>query len=141
MRCLRFGGSAVTNTKHYSSTSQNEPMRATLLERLHRALGPLAGGMIIDFVDFASFGPIGLVLGPVLGGLAGWWVSSIYGFGPRGRTVVAIVAAVYCSIPFTEVLPLATLVAAVARFFESPQGPPTNVTHRGSLPESQEVDS
>lgn len=101
--------------------SVDESAPVTIFERLHRALGPLAGGMIIDFVDFATFGPIGLVLGPVLGGLAGWWVSSIYHFGTRGRIVVATLAAIYCTIPFTELLPLATLVAAVARFFEPPR--------------------
>jgi len=108
----------VTTTVSTAETVETAP--PTLLERLHRALGPLAGGIIIDFVDFATFGPIGLVLGPVLGGMAGWWVSSIYNFGTRGRVIVATLAAIYCTIPFTELLPLATLVAAVARFFETP---------------------
>ena len=97
-----------------------DPAVQTFLERTHRALGPLAAGIIIDVVDFATFGPIGLVLGPILGGLAGWWVSSIYHFRTRGRLIVAILAAIYCTIPFTELLPLATLVAAAARFFEGP---------------------
>lgn len=94
----------------------------TLLERLHNALGPLAAGIIIDVVDFAMFGPIGLVLGPLVGGLAGWWVSSIYGFGTRGRLIVAAVAAFYVTMPFTELLPLATMVAAVGRFYHAPAG-------------------
>ncbi|MGQ0633305.1 MAG: hypothetical protein ACT4QC_01740 [Planctomycetaceae bacterium] len=115
----------MSDANHPELSSQGLPNRLTVLERLHRALGPLAGGIIIDFVDFATFGPIGLVLGPVLGGLAGWWVSSIYQFGWRGRAVVATLAAVYCTIPFTELLPLATLVAAVARFFEAPAVPST----------------
>jgi hypothetical protein len=94
--------------------------KPTLLERLHYALGPLAAGIIIDIVDFAMFGPIGLALGPVVGGLAGWWVSSLYGFGTRGRLIVAIAAAIYVTVPFTELLPLATMVAAVGRFYQSP---------------------
>lgn len=95
----------------------------SLLERLHYALGPLAAGIIIDTVNLAMFGPIGLVLGPVLGGLAGWWVSSIYGFGTRGRLIVATAAAIYVTIPFTELLPLATMVAAVGRFYHTPAPP------------------
>lgn len=93
--------------------------RPTVLERLHRALGPLAGGIIIDCVDFATFGPVGLVLGPIAGGLAGWWVSSLYRFETRGRLIVALLAAIYCTIPFTELLPLATIVAACARYWDS----------------------
>lgn len=97
-----------------------ETPQLTLLERLHYALGPLAAGIIIDTVNLAVFGPIGVVLGPVVGGLAGWWVSSLYGFGTRGRLFVAIAAAIYVTVPFTELLPLATMVAAVGRFYQSP---------------------
>jgi hypothetical protein len=108
-----------------SDTSPPQPL--TLLERLHRALGPLAGGIIIDVVDLATFGPIGLVMGALIGGLVGWWVSSIYGFGTRGRALIAILAAIYCTVPFTELFPLATLVAATARFRE-PFAPVTHDT-------------
>lgn len=104
--------------------------RLSLLERLHNALGPLAAGIIIDTVNLAMFGPIGLVLGPVVGGLAGWWVSSIYGFGTRGRLIVATVAAIYVTIPFTELLPLATMVAAVGRFNHAPAPAREDREHR-----------
>jgi hypothetical protein len=105
-----------TDRENVPETSPLKPL--TILERLHRALGPLAGGIIIDFIDLVTFGPIGLVVGPVVGGLVGWWVSSIYGFGPRGRALVAFLAAIYCTVPFTELFPLATMVAATARFRE-----------------------
>lgn len=110
----------------------------TLLERLHNALGPLAAGIIIDVVDFAAFGPFCLLLGPILGGLAGWWVSSIYGFGTKGRLIVATAAAIYVTIPFTELLPLATMVAAVGRFYHAPA--PIEA-RRQSTTERAEVDS
>ncbi|MSR57950.1 MAG: hypothetical protein EXS05_09780 [Planctomycetaceae bacterium] len=113
-----------------AATAQSAP--STLLERLHRALGPLAGGIIIDCVDFAMFGPVALILGPVVGGLVGWWVSSLYHFGTRGRLIVATLSAIYCTIPI-KLLPLATLVAACARFRES--------TGRPSLNSDERVDS
>lgn len=108
-------------TTPVSTTETVETAPPTVLERLHRSLGPLAGGMVIDFVDFATFGPPGIWMGLVLGGMAGWWVSSIYRFGTLGRVVVATLAAIYCANPFIDFLPIATLVAAVARFFERPQ--------------------
>jgi hypothetical protein len=43
-------------------------------KRLNKALGPVMAGFIIDVVDFATFGPIGLVLG-----LPGAWPCSKVG--------------------------------------------------------------
>lgn len=95
-----------------SASAQAEP----LLVRLHRALGPLAGGIILDVVDLATFGPIGLAFGWLVGGLVGWWVSSIYGFSAKGRLAFALLCAVYITIPFTGLFPLATIISSVARF-------------------------
>ena len=88
----------------------------TLLRRLYRALGPLAGGMILDFVDLAKFGPLGLALGLPVGIAVGWWICSIYELSWQVRFLVAVVAGIYCMAPFTGVLPLATLISAIARF-------------------------
>lgn len=90
----------------------------SLLERLHRALGPLAGGLILDFVDLATFGPLGFYLGPIVGALVGWWISSIYRYKTSSRIIWAILAALYCTIPLTEIIPVATIISALARFSE-----------------------
>jgi len=97
----------------------------TLLVRLHRALGPLAGGVILDVVDFATFGPVGLAIGLLVGVLVGWWVSSIYAFSVKARCIWATLGGLYCAVPFTEVLPLATLVSAVGRFRKGAKGEKT----------------
>ena len=39
--------------------------KLSILERLHRSIGPVAGGMILDFADLATFGPLGFYLGPI----------------------------------------------------------------------------
>ena len=91
-----------------------------LLRRLYRAFGPIVGALVLDFADFVSFGPIGIYLGFALGSSIGWWVSSFYRFSRRGRYTWAIIAGIYCTVPCTEVLPLATIISAVARFYETP---------------------
>ena len=99
-----------------SSPRPDEPLPEPLLARLHRALGPLAGGLILDVVDLAMFGPLGLLAGPVVGAAVGWWVSSLYRLSATDRVVFAALAALYVSFPLTEVLPIATLISAFARF-------------------------
>lgn len=89
--------------------------KPTLMERLHRAFGPLAGGILLDLVDLSTFGPYGLG-GFVIGGLTGWWICSIYRIPTSARLVLALLAGVYCLLPLTEFVPLATLISAYVRF-------------------------
>ena len=91
----------------------------TMVKRLNRAFGPIAAGMIIDLVDLATFGPIGLVFGLPVGGVAGFWMGRCLGLSKLASFYCAIAAGIYCTIPFTEAIPLATLVGAYARFRES----------------------
>jgi hypothetical protein len=103
-----------------------------LFVRLHRALGPIFGGLILDFVDLVTFGPIGIFGGFLLGGAIGWWLSGIYGFRPRNQFLFSILAAAYAFIPFTAPIPIATLISAIARFQPS---------RRGKKPESKKEQS
>ncbi len=89
-----------------------------LPERAHRAVGPIAGGLILDFLDLATFGHIGFYAGPLLGALVGWWVSSIYGFRTASRILWTALASIYCAIPATEIVPVATIISIIARFTE-----------------------
>lgn len=89
------------------------------LWRLHRALGPIAGGLLLDFTDLATFGPMG-ILGPFLGAAVVLWISSLYRFSLRTKIILAFLAGVYCTVPMTEPFPIATLVCAACRFFEKP---------------------
>lgn len=93
-----------------------------LLWRLHRALGPILGGLILDFTDLATFGPLG-ILGPLLGAAVVLWISMLYQFSLRTKIILAFLAGVYCMMPMTEFFPIATLVCAACRFFEKPAAP------------------
>ena len=95
----------------------------SLFVRLRRALGPVAAGMILDFVDLATFGPLGLYGGLVVGGVTGWWLGGLEGLTGRGRVVLSALSGVYMMIPLTEPLPIATGVGAVARFLRAPRPP------------------
>lgn len=88
----------------------------TLPRRMNRAFGPIVAGMIIDLVDLATFGPVGLVLGLPVGGLAGYWMGRALGFDRRASLWCALAAGVYCTIPGTEFIPLATIMGACVRF-------------------------
>lgn len=94
-------------------------------KRLNKALGPVMAGFIIDVVDFATFGPIGLVLGLPVGGLAGYWLGKTMGLKKQACLLCALAAGVYCTIPFTELLPLGTMVGAYARYRQSDPKEPT----------------
>ena len=96
-------------------SEQSAATKLPLVHRLHRAFGPLAGGLLLDGVDLATFGPFGIG-GLFIGAFVGWWISALYGFSGKVRLFWALVAGIYCLTPATELLPLATIVSAIARF-------------------------
>ena len=87
--------------------------------RLNRAFGPVVAGLIIDFVDLATFGPMGMYLGLPIGAFAGYWMGRALGFERKASLLCALAAGIYCTIPGTEMLPIATVVGACARYYES----------------------
>ena len=92
-----------------------------LLERTYYALGPLAAGIMLDVLDLATFGTIGVFVGAIVGAYAGWVIGDFEGLDKDGRTVLACCAAIYMMIPMTEPLPIATAFSLVARFMRGPR--------------------
>ena len=99
------------------------PAKPSQAQRLNRAFGPVVAGLVIDFVDFATFGPIGLYLGLPIGGFAGYWMGRALGLERKPSLLCALLAGGYCMMPGTEMIPLATVVGAVARYRESAPKP------------------
>ncbi len=75
-----------------------------------RRIPPIVLGLLLDAVDFATMGPLGLYGGFVLGGLAAWWAAREAGLGRRGVWLAAAAGAVYAATPATELMPLGTLI-------------------------------
>jgi hypothetical protein len=103
----------MTENKKNESSSKTTP-GPSLFHRLRSALAPVAAGLFLDTIDLATVGPLGF-LGFFVGTGIGWWMSGAYGISSRARFVWALLAGVYCLTPFTEMLPLATILSAVAR--------------------------
>ena len=94
----------------------DSPVPKRTLRRLNYALGPIGAGMMIDAVDFITYGPIGLILGLPVGAAAGYWLGRSMRLESHMCWICAVVAGIYCTIPGTELLPLGTLVGALVRF-------------------------
>ncbi len=84
-------------------------------QRHHKAVFPIVGGIILDCADLATYGPIGLYTGMIVGCTVGWVISDYYAYSKKARLVFAILAGVYCSAPGTFFFPLATLSAVLGR--------------------------
>jgi len=83
------------------------------------AFGPVLAGMVIDVLDIATFGATGLYIGFLLGAPAGWYLARRLGLDPKRAFLAAIACGVYCTIPFTSPIPVATLIGVWARSRQS----------------------
>ena len=90
-----------------------------LFQQLYRIFGPLTFGVLLDIADLLTFHHFGLYAGFIVGFAMAWWITGMEGLSTRARLLGSILAGIYCMTPFTETLPLATivmLISAVARF-------------------------
>jgi hypothetical protein len=93
----------------------------SFLRRIYYALGPLAAGIMIDVLDLATFGTVGLMIGALVGGYAGWVIGEFEGLSRDNRLALACCAAIYMMIPMTEPVPIATAFTLLARFLKGPR--------------------
>ena len=83
--------------------------------RWGKAIGPVVAGMIIDALDIATFGHFGFYLGFLLGAPAGWYLARHLGLDRKRALLTAIGCGIYCTIPFTFPIPVATMIGVWAR--------------------------
>jgi hypothetical protein len=65
--------------------------------------------------DLATFGPLGLRFGLLIGAVSGWLLAPSLGVSPQRRWLCALGSGVYCMLPFTSFLPLGTVLGALVR--------------------------
>lgn len=83
--------------------------------RARAALDPVAAGLLVDLLDLLTLGPLTL-LGWVVGVPYGYWLGRRSSLPPRRALLLGLGIAVYCTLPFTAVIPAGTLVGMYLRF-------------------------
>lgn len=86
--------------------------------RFVEAFGPIGAGILIDLADFVTYGPLGLMFGMLVGGTLAYVLSGFFGQPVWKRFLWALAAGIYCTLPRTELIPLATILAAAGRFWQ-----------------------
>jgi len=84
-------------------------------ERWGGAFGPVLAGMIIDVLDIATFGATGIYIGFLLGAPAGWYLARRLGLDWKRALLAGFGSGIYCTVPFTSPIPVATLIGVWAR--------------------------
>lgn len=79
---------------------------------------PVVAGALLDLLDLATWGPVGLWVGLAAGGLAGWMLAPLLGWQGRSRWLGALGAGLYCMLPVTSILPLGTVVGLLSSLRE-----------------------
>jgi len=121
MRLIKIAVPQKTSIVSDRINSENENNRSALAQpaptgnRLLQRLGPILGGLLIDGIDLASYGPLGIG-GLLVGAFAAWWLTSGTRLNLKTRIFVSAITGIYCLTPFTEILPLATIVATIGKF-------------------------
>ena len=103
------------------SNKEIQPNSSRKWTRYNYAFGPVGAGLIIDAVDFVTFGPVGLALGFPIGAAAGYWLARSLRLETNPSLLCALIAGIYCTIPGTELLPLGTLIGALVRLEDVPE--------------------
>lgn len=78
-------------------------------------LNPVLGGMILDAVDFLTPMALPAPISLGVGAVAGYLVGSAMRLSFEKRLLLAAVAAAYCSLKGTRIMPLGTLVGVLSR--------------------------
>ncbi len=105
--------------KRVNNSDQHNRPCPSILSRLNNAIAPFAGGILIDALNIAAFGPIGLYFGLIIGFTAGWWICSVYCFQKKTKILWSLLAGIYCMAPGTEFFPFATAISVIGRFYQA----------------------
>ena len=106
--------------KNSNDSSKSYSPKLSALSKVKALVFPLASGLILDFLDLATFGPVGIYAGFLIGFIIGYQMCPIFGFtSGKNRLKWAVIAGIYCTMPGTEYLPLATITGLILAYRQS----------------------
>lgn len=79
-------------------------------------MNPVTAGMILDAVDFLTPMALPAPISLTVGAFAGYLVGGAMRLPFEKRLLLAAVAAAYCSLKGTRIMPLGTLVGMLSKF-------------------------
>ena len=84
---------------------------------------PILSGLVIDFLDVATFGPYAGPIGGMIGALAAIIICYVNKLPKSLWGIIVIPAAIYCGspIPHHAMIPIATIIAILAVFKKAGQ--------------------
>lgn len=71
---------------------------------------PILAALAIDLADLAMIGPTGIVAGFFVGFALTCMLTLATGVSRRRVLVLSLLAGIYCMLPFTDLVPLATML-------------------------------
>jgi len=79
---------------------------------------PILSGLVIDFLDVATFGPYAGPIGGLIGALAAILICYVNKVPKAFWSLIVIPAAIYCAspIPHHAMIPIATIIAILTVF-------------------------
>jgi hypothetical protein len=96
-----------------SSQRRTGLQRTTAVLSTRESVGgwaPILTALAIDLADLAMIGPTGLVAGFWVGAALTSLLTISSGVPLRRAAVLSLLAGIYCMLPFTDVVPLATML-------------------------------
>lgn len=119
--CRDLDGHVLAFARDLQAAAEAEQSQVGWFRRLHNAVGPVAAGLVLDFCDLVTFGPLGWTIGPVIGLVVGWYLGGFYQLRFWARLGLSLLAAGYLAVPMTAFVPLGTLISALGRLFSRPK--------------------
>ncbi len=108
-----------------------------LAEQRGSGWAPILAALAIDLADLAMIGPTGLVAGFFVGGVLTLVLTLSIGVPLRRASALALLGAIYCMLPITDVVPLATMLTGLRMILVRRQAEAPTATPAPEQPEAQ----
>jgi hypothetical protein len=98
-----------------------DPSAPSKVREISESIGPMLAGMLIDVIDAATFNPI---MGMLVGWPLGYYIVRQVGCSKATASKLGILSGVYCALPGTFLIPMATILAIYGKVRAIMSAPP-----------------